>query len=172
MYSLWLMPKSGTAAHTRLTSTIKRYADEYEDAPRFPPHLTVLGRIDVDDETARETVRALAAGQAQMRVRLTAPHCSTTRFQCVYLLAEPTQELLALHRDAEQAFARERGNMYVPHVSLIYSHIPIAERRTLLEAINLSLPLDVPMNRLCLTDVSGDVPDWSLVEEIGLRDRD
>lgn len=167
-YSLWLMPPEDSAAYIHLDDLIEEHTAAYGDTPVFPPHITVAGGLAVDGETASAAARRLAEEHAPLDITLTRPHCSTTWFQCVYLLVEPTHHLLQLHADALAAF-NEDGDMYVPHLSLVYGDLPLQERRQLVDGFDTTmLPLAFTAETLRLVETSGGVADWAAVDDYTL----
>lgn len=166
-YSLWLAPESDSPEGRLFTDRIEDYAGTYDDAPVFDPHLTVVGGVDVEEATAVEVTRDAADGHGPVEVDLVRPHCSTTRYQCVFLLAEPTTDLLALHEDARRAVGRD-PSMYTPHLSLLYSDVGVAERRRLVEGFDADLPVSFTADHVQVVDTRGGVGEWSVVERVPL----
>lgn len=162
-YSVWLVPDRGTDAYYQLEETIEEYAQLYEDASEFEPHITVVGGIETGESVLEERVQNLVEGQAVFDVEFTGVQCSTTRHQCVFLLAEPTAELLFLHQQAVDVFDVDTG-MYVPHLSLVYSDMNIEERLELVESIDTStFPSTVQISEIALVKTTGPVSEWETV---------
>ena len=167
-YSIWLVPDRGTDAYQQLEETIGEYAQRYEDAPEFEPHITVVGGVEGDISALEEGVRSFAEDQDSFSVDFTRVHCSTTRHQCVFLLVEPTVDLLSLHQKAVEVFDVDAG-MYVPHLSLVYSDMSMEERLEMVESIDTTaLPSDVPIGEITLVKTSGPVSEWETVATYNL----
>lgn len=163
--SLWLVPPDGSAAHDRLESLIARYTDRYGETVPFDPHVTVVGSMARGEETARTAAASVASDHGPVDISLVRPHCSTTHFQCVFLLADPHTALLSLHKDAAAAFDHDPG-LYVPHLSLVYGDIPVAVRYRLVQGFDAdALPLTFTADRLRLVDTTGPVADWRTLDE-------
>ena len=62
-YSIWLVPDRGTDAYQQLDKVIGEYAQRFEDAPEFEPHITVVGGVEGDESVLEEGVQSLAEGQ-------------------------------------------------------------------------------------------------------------
>lgn len=163
--SLWLVPAEGSDASDRQGSLIERYADRYGETVPFDPHVTIVGSMTHGEEAARTAAASLASDHDPLEVALVRPHCSTTYFQCVFLLAEPHTALLSLHADAAAAFDHDPGP-YVPHLSLVYGDVPLAERYRLVQEFDAdTLPLTFTADRLRLVDTTGPVADWRTIAE-------
>lgn len=162
-YSVWLVPDRGTDAYQQLEETIKKYAQRDEDAPRFDPHITVVGGIEGEESVLREGVRSLAEGQDSFDAKFSKVQCSTTRHQCVFLLVEPSIEILSLYQEATESFEVGSG-MYVPHLSLIYSNMSIKERLKIVESIeSSSLPGTARIGAVALVETTGDASEWETI---------
>lgn len=70
-YSLWLMP--GEALADRLQREIDELTVRFDDAPRFQPHVTLLGGID---RPAAEVLPAAQALAKQLKVGTRLKTCS------------------------------------------------------------------------------------------------
>jgi 2'-5' RNA ligase len=125
-YSLWLVPGTETTARRQLRATITRLADRYEDAPVFEPHVTVVGGIDGERGALEETTRTLAARTTSLELTFGGVRWSTTRHQCVFLLVEPTLELLELRPSAQEAIGGS-AEAYHPHLRLVYGDMDFME---------------------------------------------
>lgn len=163
VYSLWLIPDRDTAAYGRLNKMISELAAAHDDAPEFEPHVTVLGGIHGDQDSIAERTQQLIAKRHPRDLTFTTVQCSTTKHQCVFLLVKPTQELLSLHQTAVQRFNTDAG-MYVPHLSLIYSDMSIADRVAMVESIDIELlPGRVSADKLAIIKTTDSVPEWKTV---------
>ncbi|SDN46913.1 Cyclic phosphodiesterase-like protein [Haloarchaeobius iranensis] len=59
--------------------------------------------------------------------------------------------------------------MYVPHLSLIYSEMSIADRVSMVESIDLeALPATVRTDTLAVVDTTGEVSEWRTISTAGL----
>lgn len=159
-YSIWLVPDEDSEAYSVFDELISEYSQKYSDAPDFKPHVTVLGGIREPRETVEEHTRTLSEGKGRLELAFTTPSCSITNHQCVYLLVNPSVELLALHRSALDLFDANAG-MYVPHLSLIYSEMDLSDRIREVQSIEMdSLPNSAWIDTIEVFDTTGPVPDW------------
>jgi 2'-5' RNA ligase len=164
-YSIWLQPDPDSSEYHRLRELIGDYSQRYDDAPVFEPHITVVGGLSDDQDAVTETTRTLVQEQESFEVSLPRVHCSTTRFQCVFLLVEPILELLSLHENTVEAFETS-GGMYVPHLSLLYSDMSLEERLKLVESIDSeSLPEVVFLDSVAVVETTGDTREWETIAE-------
>ena len=75
----------------------------------------------------------------------------------------PTADLLRLRRAAAESFDRD-GELYVPHLSLVYGGLCAEERVRLARSIDAeSLPGTVRVDAVEVVETSGSVPEWRTV---------
>lgn len=122
VYSLWLVPGADTTVRRQLQATITELAAGHEDAPVFEPHVTVFAGIDEERTVLEETTQTFAAGTDPLELSFEGVSWSTTRHQCIFLVVEPTLELVELHRSARDT-VDGRSAAFHPHFSLVYTVI-------------------------------------------------
>jgi len=167
-YSLWLTFDEGTDANARYRDTIADLAAAHADAPTFNPHVTVLGGVVGTRETLVETTRSLSSGTQPIDVEFGAIRCSTTTYQTVFRLVEPTADLFELYKAARDAVGVDPGP-YNPHVSLLYSGIALDKRLAVADAIDpAALPEAGRLTTLELVATAGPVAAWEPVYSVKL----
>jgi 2'-5' RNA ligase len=168
VYSLWLVPGADTTARRQLQATITELAAGHEDAPVFEPHITVFGGIDEERTVLEETTQTFAAGTDPLELSFEGVSWSTTRHQCIFLVVEPTLELVKLHRSAREEFD-EPNTAYHPHLSLIYSEMDLEDRRDVAQSIDtMALPSGITCHRLELVDTIGPESEWETLVSLPL----
>lgn len=135
----WLVPDGPDS--DRLAATIGRLADEH-GTTAFAPHITIGGLFDADEQAAGRTLAALVAGVPRFPVTFSGIDHEPAYFRSLYLRAEPSARLSALHEAARRAWALER-KPYRPHLSLLYSDLPAERKLPIIAAIGIPLPLTV-----------------------------
>jgi len=78
---------------------------------------------------------ARCAGRQAYQLRFDRIAQSTTRFQCVFVLVHPDEEVQSAAAAARRAFGLGDGEGYTPHLSLLYADIPQEERAELVEQL-------------------------------------
>ena len=140
MLMAWLMPAAGPV-RDHLAATIDRLAAEH-DAPRFEPHVTMAGLFHSGQQAAVQTLTSLAAGVRPFEIRFAATGYEQAYFRALYLRAEPSPQLTALHEAARAAWALE-SRPYTPHLSLLYANIAEERKRAIIDALGIQLPLTI-----------------------------
>ena len=140
MLMAWLMPAAGPV-RDHLAATIDRLAAEH-DAPRFEPHVTMAGLFHSGQQAAVQTLTSLAAGVRPFEIRFAATGYEQAYFRALYLRAQPSPQLTALHEAARTAWALE-SHPYTPHLSLLYADIAEEQQRAIIDALGIQLPLTI-----------------------------
>jgi 2'-5' RNA ligase len=152
MLMAWLMPAAGPV-RDQLAATIDRLAAEH-DAPRFEPHVTMAGLFHSGQQAAVQTLTSLAAGALPLEVRFAATGYEQAYFRALYLRAQPSPQLTALHEAARAAWALE-SRPYRPHLSLLYADIAEEQKRAIIDALGIQLPLTI---RIATAELWADHP--------------
>lgn len=162
----WLAPAAGPG-RDYLAVVIGRLAAAC-GAPRFEPHVTMAGTVHADQAAAARTLQALVSGVASFRVTFTGVGHEQDYFRSVYLSAEPSARLTALHQAAERAWRLE-PRPYRPHLSLLYSGLTEEQKRPVIESLDVPLPLTI---RIAAAELwAGDHEDvrgWRRVARVPL----
>lgn len=165
-YSLWLMP-TGELYH-RLAETIARLSDAH-DAPKFKPHVTLLGGLAMPEEEILAQTARLAERLKPYRLKLTTLATGEAHFQCLYILVKPTRPVMATHRQAKEVFNRLDEPGYMPHLSLLYGHYPEQVKQAIITGLGDSLQGEFAADSLHLHNTSGQPHLWSRVRTYPLR---
>ena len=164
MLMAWLVPAAGPA-RDRLAAAILRLAAEH-DAPRFEPHVTMAGPFKRGEEDAVQTLTSLAASARPFEVRFVAVGYEAAYFRALYLRAEPSPQLTALHEAAQAAWELE-PRPYMPHLSLLYAGIAEEQKHALVDALEIQMPLTIRVEAAELwADHPAGVPSWHRVARV------
>jgi 2'-5' RNA ligase len=162
----WLVPAAGPA-RDHLSATIGALAAEH-GAPRFEPHVTMAGRFHSGEQAAARALTSITASVRPFEVRFAAAGHEQAYFRALYLRAEPSLQLTALHEAARAAWALQ-SRPYMPHLSLLYANIAEERKRAIIGALGIPLPLTIRINAAELwADHRAGVPSWHRVARIPL----
>ena len=102
-----------------------------KDAPKFKPHVTLLGGIELSKSRVLSLTSQLASSLKPFPIVLDRVSSGSIFHQCVYVLCNETAQLMQAGAEARRAF--EMHSIYMPHLSLLYSDVDPATRLELME---------------------------------------
>ena len=163
----WLVPAEGPV-RDRLAGVIARLAAEY-GAPVFAPHVTINRNVDAEPDAAARVLERVMAGVPAFEVALPGFGYEPEYFRSLYLRAEPSVQLTALHEAGERAWGFT-GPPYRPHLSLLYARdLPEERKPAIAGGLGLALPVTI---RVDAAEIWGDFRDevtrWRRVARVPL----
>lgn len=161
-HSLWLMPIG--KAYDKLSGLIKRLAKEY-NAPLFEPHVTLLGEAMQSEDDVLKRAEQLASGQNPFPIKLNIVDYQDFYFRTLFVRAEKTDPLQALHDRAKEVFEMQDIPDYMPHLSLMYGNFPQAVKEQIIKAIGRNQATEFTVNSVHLFKTDGEVNVWHKVKE-------
>lgn len=163
-FHLWLVPKGEVS--NRLAGVISDLSALYR-GPTFDPHLTLLGKLEGEEESLVDLAKQLARALHPFEVRLKEPGCEPHYFRCLFLPVEPSPSLLEAHRRAKQIF--DGTSAFDPHVSLLYGLFSESLKQEIINSLPPDLPESFPVSRLQLIRAGSTNPqDWQVAATLDL----
>ena len=166
----WLVPAAGLV-RDRLAGVITRLAGEH-GGPVFPPHITMAGVVQSSAEAAARVLGRLVTGVPPFEVTLTGFGHEPEFFRSLYLRAEPSARLTALHEAGQRAWGHdsETGPPYRPHLSLLYTrHVPEERKAAIADGLGLAPPVTIRVDAAEVwADFRDEVTRWRRVARVVL----
>jgi len=157
VFSLWLIPKGEIA--DELSSLIVRLSREHS-TPSFEPHVTLIGEINLPRPAAISRTRELAASIRSFDVRLNRVAHHDRYFQCVFLLADKTAEIMKAHSTACAVFQQKDTKEYMPHLSLLYGRLDAKTRQRVILDTGDMMNIIFRANEIFLYCTEGEPAAW------------
>jgi 2'-5' RNA ligase len=161
--SLWLMPTS--EVYNKFASLINRLAREY-DAPIFEPHVTLLGGVMQPEEDVLRKAAQTVSGKEPFPINLRVVDYQDFYFKALFVNAEKTDPLQALHGCAKELFGMQDIPNYMPHLSLMYGDFLQAVKEQIINAIGRDQATEFTVNSIHLFKTEGEANAWYKVKEI------
>jgi putative hydrolase of the HAD superfamily len=134
-FSLFLTPCS--ADFDCLDTMIRELSAACGAAP-FEPHVTVYSGIAADLEILKRGVTGAVRGIAPFSLKVAGIGFSLEYFKTLFVEFEESSLLRGIHDRLKQRLGEDSGYRLVPHLSLLYSEIPLAEKETLARRVVLN----------------------------------
>jgi 2'-5' RNA ligase superfamily len=163
----WLVPAAGPVREG-LAGVITKLAAEH-GTPAFAPHVTMNGSVDAEPDAAARVLERLVAGVPAFEVTLPGFGYEPEFFRALYLRAQPSAQLTALHVAGQRAWGLT-GPSYRPHLSLLYARdLPEERKPAIAGGLGLALPVTI---RVDAAEIWGDFRDevtrWHRVARVPL----
>ncbi|KAJ3671009.1 hypothetical protein LUZ60_008435 [Juncus effusus] len=175
VYSVWALPPE--PARSRLKNLMAGLRAEF-GGPEFDPHVTVVGAITLTPDSAVEMIRSAAAGLRPYTARVKSVSSGSFYYQCVYLLVEPTAEVVEASNHCCGHFGYQSSSPYMPHLSLLYGDLSDEEKEKAVKRVEelekeiCGLTLEISELALCKTDTEDkSLKSWEKVEVCKLESK-
>lgn len=165
-YSLWLIPDGVIVKE--LNEHIAALSRKY-DSPIFQAHITLLGSISVSESQIIEKTALLATKLCSMQLTLGPVENLPDYFKCVFVTIDKLSALTLARYQALAIFNRTSEEIYVPHLSLIYSSMSEKEKKEISLALREHyVSCTVQTNNIAVFVTSGDPQYWHEVARFSL----
>jgi len=155
--SLWLVPEE--ESYDLLSCIIARLSQQH-GTPSFEPHLTLLSGITLRHNEATTRTTQLAARLEKLEVVIRGLGYRDEFFRALFLEAERTAELMNAHQIACTVFNHSPNEPFLPHVSLLYGHLPAATKERIIAQLisELKLPFSFRVRSVDLMVAASHIP--------------
>ncbi len=161
-FHLWLVPTG--EAYNRLAGVISGLSALYR-GPKFDPHLTLLGKLEGEEEPLADLTKQLAHVLCPFEAQIKEPGYESQYFRCLFLPVKPSLPILEAHQQALQIFGRKSTRFFDPHVSLLYGLFPARMKQDIIKSLPTDLPRTFLVSQLQLIRAdSTNSQDWQAVE--------
>lgn len=163
-YSLWIIPPP--SVKKKLEDSILALSQEYK-APVFEPHMTLIGDVDMDKETAIQKANKVAKTIHPLKLTFSEVSFSTTYFQSVFARVKSTADVMNANVYAKKVFGLE-NNLFMPHISLLYGEHTMKVREEIANKLIVPTAL-IEANTMVLVPSASNPAGWLHIEEFILR---
>jgi hypothetical protein len=146
--SFWLLPAE--ADRLIFESIIARLAQTYE-APVFAPHVTLYSGEYADHEEPSAILDQAIQGIDAVELTVDSIRITSAFTKTLFVQFISSEQLKMLSDRIRQLSATLSGYRLDPHLSLLYQHMPDADKQRAAESISL------PQNRVSFDAVAGNV---------------
>lgn len=164
-YHLWIKPSG--KVYDILRKTIGNLSKAYQ-GPFFDPHVTLLSFLTGTEEEIAFRSEQLGTSLQPFDVQLNNPAYGDQYFQCVFLKAQESPELMNAHKLARKLFLKDT-NAYMPHLSLLYGHYSVEQKDKITATLSDTLRLSFSVEKFeLIRSGSEDPKDWISILTVSL----
>jgi putative hydrolase of the HAD superfamily len=131
-YSIFLTPSGADFTYT--DNLIREMCGKY-DGPAFEPHVTVYSGEFSDLDALRKVVSDAVYGVRPFSLCIRKVGCGEEYFKSLYIEFEENPVLLEIHERIRAGVKTESRYELVPHLSLLYSDMPLRHKEALAKRI-------------------------------------
>ena len=132
----------------------------------FRPHVTLLGRIPLQDEEALiQKVKELSAKTSPFSITLGEIGMEDYYFRALYLFVEKNEVLQSLHDSWTLELHSTDTRIFSPHLSLFYGDLSQVEKVELIKKVTLPQTPEFIVDRVHLYKTEGTVYNWMKIGE-------
>ena len=146
--SFWLLPAKGD--RLIFESIITRLAQTYE-APVFAPHVTLYSGEYADHEDLGAILEEAIQGIDAVELTIDSIRSTSAFFKTLFVQFASSDQLKMLSDRICKLSAKPSGYRLDPHLSLLYKHMPDADKQRAAETISL------PQTQVSFDAVAGNV---------------
>ncbi|KAM0945765.1 putative cyclic phosphodiesterase, 2',3'-cyclic-nucleotide 3'-phosphodiesterase [Dioscorea sansibarensis] len=125
VYSVWAIPPGDL--RNKLKTLMATLRSEF-GGPEFDPHVTVVGALRLRPADALRHLHSAASSLDSYSARVSSVSRGSFFYQCVYLLLDPTPEVLNASSHCCAHFGYSNSTPYMPHLSLLYGDLTEKEK--------------------------------------------
>jgi 2'-5' RNA ligase len=152
----------------RLAETILELSREYA-TPAFAPHVTLAGSIVGPAREVVSKMQDLARRITPFTVRLTVVDGLDEYFRCLFVRVAKTYPIMSANEAAREVFHLAPQPAFMPHLSLLYGHLPSKVKDEIVASLGLRFQLEFKVTRLQLCLIRSAPRAWRRVASFGLR---
>jgi hypothetical protein len=163
--TLWLLPDPESAA--KIHTIIVKLSDTFSTPP-FYPHITLSSVPDISLKELRYKVNLIASEASPFWVELNKPKCGEPTFHRFTSAAYPIDPFRELSETCDRIFDGKYAKREFFHISLLYGQTPCSELYQAFDELIFSMPIELHIQNLALTDTSGPVNNWREIHSASL----
>ena len=165
-YSLWLMPLG--AINQKFSQLIAQLAEQYS-SPTFPPHVTLIGSIQADEQEITSKAEEVASKIRPFVMKLTDVDYTNSYYRALFVKVKPSANLLAAYQVARNILLDDQETSYMPHLSLLYADFAPEKKKQIVEHIDNRFMDEFEVDTLYLYLTEGAVGDWRKIGAFPLQ---
>jgi len=164
-YSIWLIPSG--EVYKKFAEIIENFSNKYL-APKFEPHLTLIGGWQGNKKEAISKTKKLASLLFPFSTAARGIGYTENIHKALFINCDNNKRLANAHLIAKRIF-NHKEEKYLPHISLIYGKFNKKEKSRMIKSLK-KYPKLLKFNSICLFDVeNNDEGKWFKTSEFKIK---
>ncbi len=164
MYAIWLTFSKSDREY--LKDIINEISEKYQ-APKFEPHITIYGLIDLDINQIDKITEKITLNQNSFLVKKSDILQSEELWKTVFIEVKINQQMQSIHKNLKKYFEIILKYKFNPHISLIYKILPLEERMKIINGLEIKNEFQI--SDLAIQKFFPDIEKWKIVKEYNLK---
>lgn len=164
MHAIWLTFSKSDREY--LKNIMDKISEKYQ-APKFEPHITIYGLIDLEISLIESIAKEVILNQNSFLVKKSEILQSEELWKTVFIELKLNEQLESIHNNFKKYFEKISKYEFNPHISLIYKILSIEERIKIVKELNIKKEFVV--NKLAIQKFFPDIEKWKIVKEYNLK---
>lgn len=157
-YSIWLMFKKDEELTLQLI--IEKLSKDF-NSPSFKPHITLIHGFKDEEEILIKKFSSFSENLSEFRVKVRGINYSDDFYKSLYLEIKKSELLDNLYKKAANFFElSSQESEFLPHISLLYSHIPLQKKQELVKELSKISFESFRVDKISLVKTSGIPFEW------------
>ncbi|MBI2543161.1 MAG: 2'-5' RNA ligase family protein [Candidatus Aenigmarchaeota archaeon] len=165
-YSIWMMPTGDV--YRKLSGIISELSSKYS-APKFEPHVTLLGELLESEDVVLSKTEQLSKTIKPFSIKLALVDYLDQYFRCLFLRAEETNYLTDANNNARELFNRQQDPKFMPHLSLMYGDFPTRLKDEIIRQLGKEFNVIFDVKSIHLVSTNNETKEWHRVKEFVLE---
>jgi len=141
---------------------------ERGETPEFSPHITLLGQLQQEVGWIKTKLVEFTQDLEPFQLSFSHVGMFDQYFRSIIMHTHPNPSFEHLYSSALEQFEVKTNDVFVPHLSLLYSHHKLAYKRQLMEGLAIGSPLYMTIKEVVLVETIGGPDQWQEVLRIQL----
>lgn len=163
-YSIWLMPEG--ESFDKLQNIISDLGKRY-GGPIFPPHVTLLGSIEQEEEKVVSACEEISKKTRGMSLYLDKVVLTAAYFQSLFFNVRSNPEIIEANNLVKNVLGVSKEKFH-PHLSILYGALDPKHKEKIVRDLSELLPISLKMSKLRLIKADGEVKDWTKIRDFVL----
>lgn len=164
-YALWCQ---FTKSDMDILEKLQLMVNKKFEGPKFEIHLTLLGSLMIINNNIINQITKQCKVIKQIKIIPSRYNISKKNFMSLFIEIKKTNDLLNLKNIFENLLKTQSNKEFIPHISLTYGYFNKNDKMEYVAKLD-QLDAEFTLDRICIVDVSSDVPSWKIVKTFFLQ---